>query len=123
MLSTPTPLTPFKSIAPYRAVVLTIGSPIVFHTAPPQPASNAPITCPAVFAGGPLASQNGLGDSRPQNFTRRSAIAHLTKHLQPQMNTDEHRYETQLQDTNLLYSSSPQQTNLRYWSFGRPKFS
>src|SRR2546425_6289800 len=86
MLLNPITLTPFKSIAPYRDVVLTIGSPIVFHTAPPQPASNARITCPAVFAGGPLASQNGLSDSRPQNFTRRSAIAHLIK---PFATTDE----------------------------------
>ena len=49
-------------------MVLTIGSPIVFQTAPPQPASNARITCPAVFVGGPEASQNGLGDSMPQKL-------------------------------------------------------
>src|SRR3989442_13833536 len=65
MLLNPITLTPFKSIAPYRDVVLTIGSPIVFHTAPPQPASNARITCPAVFAGGPLATPNGGGLKSP----------------------------------------------------------
>src|SRR5215472_548386 len=68
-----------------------MGSPIVFQTAPPQPASNARITCPAVFVGGPDASQNGFGDSIPQKFTRRSAILHLTETLlKPRMHTDEH---------------------------------
>src|SRR5579863_3280614 len=64
-------------MAPYRELTFTIGSPIVFHTAPPHPASNARITWPAVFVGGPLASQNGFGDSSPQNFTRRSAMRFL----------------------------------------------
>src|SRR5271169_2541611 len=50
---------------------------MAFHTAPPQPASNARITWPPVFVGGPEASQNGLGDSIPQNFTRKSAMSHL----------------------------------------------
>src|SRR5438045_866158 len=51
-----------------------MGSPMVFQTAPPQPASNARITCPPVLVGGPDASQKGFGHSRPQNFTLRSAI-------------------------------------------------
>src|SRR5882724_5883666 len=38
-----------------------MGSPRVFHTAPPQPASNARITWSPQFAGGPEASQNGFG--------------------------------------------------------------
>src|SRR5580658_3684257 len=54
-----------------------MGSPMVFQTAPPQPASKARITWPAVFDGGPEASQKGFGDSMPQNFTFRSAIAYL----------------------------------------------
>src|ERR1700726_203638 len=53
-----------------------MGSPIVFQTAPPQPASNARITCPAVFVGGPEASQNGFGLVSPANFTFRSAMFH-----------------------------------------------
>src|SRR6266536_448365 len=51
-----------------------MGSPIVFHTAPPQPSSNAFATWTYVFVGGPLANQNGLGLSIPAKFTRRSAI-------------------------------------------------
>src|SRR5580704_12194 len=54
-----------------------MGSPIVFHTAPPQPASNARITCAPVFDGGPDASQKGFGDSSPQSFTRKSDMLHL----------------------------------------------
>src|SRR5271170_8347904 len=54
-----------------------MGSPIVFQTAPPQPASNARMTCPAVLLGGPEASQNGFGLVMPANFTVRSAIIHL----------------------------------------------
>src|SRR5271154_152308 len=51
-----------------------MGSPMVFQTAPPQPASKARITWPPVFVGGPDASQKGLGDFSPQKFTLRSAI-------------------------------------------------
>src|SRR6266511_5797339 len=51
-----------------------IGSPIVFQTAPPQPASNALATWPYVFVGGPEASQKGFGDSIPAKFTRKSAM-------------------------------------------------
>src|ERR1700693_5143627 len=52
---------------------------MVFRTAPPHRESNARITWPAVLVGGPEASQKGLGDSMPQNFTRKSAILHLTR--------------------------------------------
>jgi hypothetical protein len=51
-----------------------MGSPIVFQTAPLHPASNARITWPPVFVGGPDASQKGLGDFNPQKFTVRSAM-------------------------------------------------
>src|SRR5271155_2061667 len=54
-----------------------MGSPIVFQTAPPQPASNARMTCPPVLVGGPEASQNGFGLVIPANFTLRSVIIHL----------------------------------------------
>src|SRR6185436_3265267 len=53
-----------------------IGSPIVFHTAPPQPASNALATWPYVLVGGPEASQKGLGLSMPAKLVFRSAICH-----------------------------------------------
>src|SRR5215469_15089483 len=77
ILFKPIIFTPFRSMEAYREDVFWIGSPMVFHTAPPQPASNARITWSPVFVGGPEASQNGLGDSTPHNFTRRSAIHHL----------------------------------------------
>src|SRR5688572_7108735 len=51
-----------------------IGSPSVFQTAPPQPASNARMTCSPLFAGGALASQNGFGLLMPANSMLRSAI-------------------------------------------------
>src|SRR5579859_4097210 len=51
-----------------------MGSPIVFHTAPPHPASNARITCSPQFVGGPDASQNGFGLRMPAKFVVRSAM-------------------------------------------------
>ena len=42
-----------------------MGSPMVFHTAPPQPASKARITCSPQLVGGPEASQKGLGQRMP----------------------------------------------------------
>src|SRR6187551_875913 len=47
---------------------------MVFHTAPPQPASNARITWPAVFVGGPDESQNGFGERMPAKLTERSGF-------------------------------------------------
>jgi hypothetical protein len=52
-----------------------MGAPIVFQTAPPHPASNARMIWSPVFVGGPEANQNGLGDSIPAKFTRKSAIS------------------------------------------------
>src|SRR5271163_1705816 len=49
-----------------------MGSPMVFQTAPPQPASKARITCSPVLVGGAEASQKGLGDAIPAKFTDRS---------------------------------------------------
>src|SRR5882757_818809 len=51
-----------------------IRSPSVFHTAPPQPRSNARWICPPLLVGGALASQNGLGDLMPAISMLRSAI-------------------------------------------------
>src|ERR1700722_11076595 len=51
-----------------------MGSPSVFHPAPPQPASKARMTCSPVLAGGAEASQNGMGLSMPAVLVRRSAM-------------------------------------------------
>src|SRR5215212_3668842 len=60
-----------------REETLRIGSPRVFQTAPPQPASNARSTIEPMFVGGAEASQKGLGDLMPAKSTLRSAIAKL----------------------------------------------
>src|SRR5690349_22360766 len=52
-----------------------MGSPMVFQTAPPHPASKARITWSPQFAGGPEASQNGFGHRMPAKFVVRSATA------------------------------------------------
>src|SRR5882724_4027944 len=52
-----------------------MGSPMVFHTNPPQPASKARCACPTVFDGGPDATQKGLGDLMPAKLTDRLAIS------------------------------------------------
>src|SRR5262245_11043957 len=52
-----------------------IGSPMVFQTAPPQPASKARMTWSPVLVGGADASQNGFGARMPARLIDRSAIA------------------------------------------------
>src|SRR6266550_3840555 len=55
-----------------------MGSPMVFQTAPPQPASKARMICSPQLVGGPEASQKGFGLlMRPANLTLRSATKHL----------------------------------------------
>src|SRR3984885_14252879 len=44
---------------------------MVFHTAPPHPASKARITCSPVLVGGADASQKGFGEAMPAKFTAR----------------------------------------------------
>ena len=51
----------------YGIIDYLIGSPIVFHTAPPQPASKARMICSPQLVGGADASQNGFGHWMPQN--------------------------------------------------------
>src|SRR5208283_1525374 len=51
-----------------------MGSPRVFQTAPPQPASKARITWLPQLVGGPEASQKGLGHRMPAKLVERSAI-------------------------------------------------
>src|SRR5262245_39314383 len=58
-----------------------MGSPIVFHTAPPQPSSNARITCSPQLAGGPDASQKGLGQRMPAKLVVRSATDGLRNRI------------------------------------------
>src|SRR5690348_7451896 len=65
---------PAQSTEEYRELTFTIGSPSVFQTAPPQPASNARITWSPQFAGGPDASQNGFGQRMPAKLVVRSAM-------------------------------------------------
>src|SRR5436190_3177466 len=55
---------------------------MVFHTAPPQPASKARWTCAPELAGGADASQKGLGDLIPAKLILRSAtVPHLANRL------------------------------------------
>src|SRR5215469_9757308 len=77
MLFRPIMRWPFQSIEEYREETLTIGSPMVFQTAPPQPASKARITWSAQLAGGPEASQKGLGQRIPAKTVERSATTLL----------------------------------------------
>src|ERR1019366_8462317 len=52
-----------------------MGSPRVFQTAPPQPASKARMTCSPQLVGGPEASQKGFGQwMRPAKVVERSGM-------------------------------------------------
>src|SRR5690348_17784051 len=78
MLFSPIMRWPFQSTLEYREDTLTIGSPMVFQTAPPQPASKARMTWSPQLAGGPEASQKGLGQRMPPaKVVLRSAIVCL----------------------------------------------
>src|SRR5215469_16023472 len=74
---------PSQSIEEYRELTFVIGSPIVFQTAPPQPASKARITCSPQLVGGPDASQNGLGQRIPAKTVVRSAMGGLRGNVGP----------------------------------------
>ena len=54
-----------------------MGSPMVFQTAPPQPASKARMTWSPQLVGGPEASQKGLGLRMPAKLVERSAMGGL----------------------------------------------
>src|ERR1700712_4923906 len=51
---------PAQSIDEKRGETFATGAPIVFHTAPPQPASKARMICSPQLVGGAEASQKGL---------------------------------------------------------------
>src|SRR5262249_51167110 len=80
MLLKPRTFAPPKSRPPKRLVTLTIGSPSVFHTAPPQPASKARMICSPLFVGGAEASQKGVGLLFPGESIERAAILLYLKH-------------------------------------------
>src|SRR6266478_436855 len=65
-----------------------IGSPIVFQTAPPQPASNARIICSPEFVGGADASQKGLRHGIPQKVVSSVGLGLDMLHLQPRGNAN-----------------------------------
>src|SRR3984885_15234582 len=78
MLLKPIMRRPSQSIEEYRELTLVMGSPIVFHTAPPHPASKARMICSPQLVGGADARQNGLGDRMPPaNVVERSGIKPL----------------------------------------------
>src|SRR5258708_40201408 len=79
---------PSQSIDEYRELTFVIGTPIVFQTAPPQPASNARMICSPQFVGGADASQNGLRHGIPQKVVSSVGLGLDMLHLQPRRNAD-----------------------------------
>src|SRR3979490_1034604 len=65
-----------------------MGAPIVFHTAPPHPASNARMICSPQFVGGADASQNGLRHGIPQKVVSSVGLGLDMLYLQPRGNAD-----------------------------------
>src|ERR1700753_3831648 len=51
-----------------------MGSPMVFHTAPPHPASKARMICSPQLVGGAEASQKGLIQGMPQKVVARVGL-------------------------------------------------
>src|SRR5579871_3845970 len=65
-----------------------MGSPIVFHTAPPQPASKARMICSPQLVGGADASQKGLRHLMPQKVVSRVGLGLDMLALQPRGDAD-----------------------------------
>src|ERR1700722_2081463 len=65
-----------------------MGSPMVFQTAPPQPASKARIICSPQLVGGADASQNGLRHSMPQKVLASVGLDFDMLHPQPSSDSD-----------------------------------
>src|ERR1700738_806538 len=86
MLLKPIMRRPSQSMEEYRELTLVIGSPIVFHTAPPPPASKARMISSPQLVGGADASQNGLGHWMPQKFVASVGLGMLDP--QPRGNAD-----------------------------------
>src|ERR1700744_1902428 len=88
MLLKPIMRRPSQSMEEERELTLVVGSPMVFHTAPPQPASKALMICSPQLVGGAEASQNGLGHGMPQKVVARVGLGGGKLGLQPRGNTD-----------------------------------
>src|SRR5277367_3911077 len=65
-----------------------MGSPMVFQTAPPQPASKARMTCSPQFVGGADASQKGLRHGMPQKVVSNVGLDGDMLRLQPCSDAD-----------------------------------
>src|ERR1700739_831700 len=65
-----------------------MGSPMVFQTAPPHPASNARMTCSPQFVGGADASQKGFGHLIPANVVSSVGLGLDIVVLQPCCDAD-----------------------------------
>src|SRR5215471_4428105 len=79
---------PSQSMEEYRELTFVMGSPMVFHTAPPHPASKARITCSPQFVGGADASQNGFRHLIPAKVVSSVFFGVDMMALQPGSNAD-----------------------------------
>src|SRR3984893_18241180 len=86
MLLKPIMRRPSQSMEEYRGLTLVIGSPIVFQTAPPHPASKARMICSPQLVGGADASQNGLRHWMPQKVVASVGLGMLDR--QPRGDAD-----------------------------------
>src|SRR5580698_10596997 len=78
MLLKPIMRRPSQSIEEYRELTLVMGSPMVFQTAPPQPASKARMICSPQLVGGADASQKGLRHLMPAKVVSRVVLGILS---------------------------------------------
>src|SRR3984957_14427573 len=88
MLLKPIMRRPSQSIEEYRELTLVMGSPMVFHTAPPHPASKALMICSPQLVGGAEASQKGLRHGMPQKVVASVGLGVGKLGLQPRGNAD-----------------------------------
>src|ERR1700691_4013890 len=88
MLLKPIMRRPSPSREEWRGLTLVIGSPMVFHTAPPQPASKARMICSPRLVGGADASQKGFRHGMPQNVVASVGLGCGKVSPQPRVNAD-----------------------------------
>src|SRR5260370_29884041 len=92
-----------------------MGAPIVFQTAPPQPASNARMICSPQFVGGADASQNGLRHGIPQKVVSSVGLGLDMLYLQPRGNANARAFSVSNRVHNLPAAIRAVPTSKKLW--------
>src|ERR1700753_3706092 len=97
-----------------------MGSPMVFHTAPPQPASNALMICSPQLVGGADASQKGLRQGMPQKVVASVGLGSGNGSPQPRGDADARAFSVRHRIHDFAASVGAVATGKKIWIRGLP---